>query len=257
MSLTFLILILFILAIVVFLLAFREPLARYAAGNAGNHGVVNATNQPSASPSPIATPVVTGKKTIIVIDGGTTEPSASPSPTATASPSPSPRASGKPKASPSASPKPTHSPGDNPEDLKTVVLYFTRVSDDGHISIEKVNRSIKFTDNTPLLSSIRALLKGPSGSELSNGIVSMIPAGTALLSAYIENSIAFLNFSENFQFNPLGGDGMRAQVRQVVWVATEFPTVKGVQFLIEGKKVAYLGGDNVAVDKPLNRNNLP
>ena len=76
------------------------------------------------------------------------------------------------------------------------------------------------------------------------------------LKAWVQDSVAYLNFSESFMFNPLGGDGLRAQVRQVVWVATEFPTVRSVQILIEGKKVQYLGGDNVAVGQPLTRQSM-
>ena len=137
-----------------------------------------------------------------------------------------------------------------------MTLYFARVQDDGKITVEKLSRSISYTES-PLVSSIKALLKGPAGPELSQGLVSMIPAGTTLLSAKVQDSVAYLNFSESFEFNPLGGDGLKAQVRQVVWVATEFPTVKAVQILIEGKKVQYLGGDNMAVGKPLTRQSLP
>ena len=257
MSLTFLILILFILAIVVFFLAFREPIARFAAGNAANHNNPSASEKPSLQPSPIPSPALSGHKTTIVIDGGAPSPEPSPSPH-TASPAPnstpSPHPSAKPKNSPKPldSPKPTKSPVINQEDLKAVVLYFARVEDNGKISMAKVNRSIRFNDSY-LVSSIQALLKGPSSSELSNGIVTMIPPGTSLLSAWVTNSIAYLNFSENFQFNSLGADGLRAQVKQVVWLATEFPTVKAVQILIDGKNQEYLGGDNVEIGKPITR----
>jgi germination protein M len=253
MSLTFLMLILVILAIVVFILAFREPLSRFASGNTRTP-----QNTPTSSPipQPTTTRGTSNGNSIIVIDGG------SPTPQKTATPTPKAdlRTSTTPKASPS--PTPQASPSQKPkttetkEDLKSVVLFFTKVDDEGRITMQKVSRAIKFNDS-PLSSSVNALLKGPSGSELSNGVVSMIPNGTMLLSAWVRDSIAYLNFSENFQFNPLGADGLRAQVRQVVWVATEFPTVKAVQILIEGKNVEYLGGDNVPVGKPISRQNSP
>lgn len=263
MSLTFLILILFILAIVVFFLAFREPIARFAAGTAANHGNTAAANTADSTPSPEPSPAASGKKTSIVVDGGQASPIPSlqpnPSPnnnTPAPSSQPSPRPSSKPKVSPSVSSTPSLKPAKTPngqEDLKAVSLYYTRVDDNGKISLAKVNRSIKFINDSPLVSSIQALLKGPTSAELSNGLISMIPKGTTLLSAWVTNSIAYLNFSENFQFNSLGADGLRAQVKQVIWVATEFPTVKAVQILIEGKTQEYLGGDNVEIGKPLTR----
>ena len=47
-----------------------------------------------------------------------------------------------------------------------------------------------------------------------------------------------MDFNESFRFNPQGLEALNAQLRQVVYAATEFPSVKEVQVLIEGKKVA-------------------
>lgn len=135
-------------------------------------------------------------------------------------------------------------------------MYFTRVQDDGSLVVEKKTRQIRFGES-PLSASLNALLKGPNSEELNDGLISMVPGGTVLLSAWVRDGVAFLNFNENFMFNPLGTDGMRAQVRQVVLSATEFPTVSSVQILIEGKKVNYLGGDGVAAGKPISRTSLP
>ena len=46
---------------------------------------------------------------------------------------------------------------------------------------------------------------------------------------------------------------MNAQLRQVVYAATEFPSVKSVQILIEGTKVRYLGTEGMRMDTPLSR----
>ena len=66
----------------------------------------------------------------------------------------------------------------------------------------------------------------------------------------MRGDVAYVDFSESFRFNSLGIDGMKAQLRQVVYAATEFPTVKKVQFLIEGKKVDYLGTEGVRINEP-------
>ncbi len=136
--------------------------------------------------------------------------------------------------------------------LKKLSIYMVNVSSDGRMSLENVSRSVDFGES-PLTASIQTLLKGPSGQEISSGLVSMVPVGTRLLSAWVSNDVAFLNFNENFMFNPLGTTGLAIQLRQIVFVATEFPTVKKVQILIDGKKTDYLGGDNVFVGKPLGR----
>ena len=46
---------------------------------------------------------------------------------------------------------------------------------------------------------------------------------------------------------------MDAQLRQVVYAATEFPSVKNVQILIEGTTVRYLGTEGMRLDAPLSR----
>jgi len=72
-----------------------------------------------------------------------------------------------------------------------------------------------------------------------------------LLSAYIQNGIAYLNFNDAFEFNPMGVEGFVAQLQQVVHTAIEFPSVSRVQFLINGKKMNYLGGEGIYIGKPI------
>jgi spore germination protein GerM len=69
----------------------------------------------------------------------------------------------------------------------------------------------------------------------------------------VKGDTATIDFSEQFRFNSLGIEGLRTQLRQVVWAATEFPTVSRVQVLIEGKHVDFLGPEGAAVDSPLGR----
>ncbi len=105
---------------------------------------------------------------------------------------------------------------------------------------------------SPLTFTIEALLKGPSLSERSHGMSSLIPEGSRLISATVKDGIAYLDFNENFQFNPLGTDGYQAQLQQIVYTATEFPSVQSVQILIEGKKIDYLH-EGIYVGNPLSR----
>jgi germination protein M len=134
-------------------------------------------------------------------------------------------------------------------------LYFIRVSDDGRILAEPVTRTIRY-DSGPLTGVVNALIAGPSAEDLNNGLLSLVPQGTELLSARVASGVAFLSFNEDFRFNSMGLEGLLAQLQQVVLTATEFETVDAVQILIDGRTVDYLGGDGVYVGSPLTAQDL-
>ncbi len=51
-------------------------------------------------------------------------------------------------------------------------------------------------------------------------------------------------------------DGLEAQLKQVVWTATEFGSVRSVQILIGGKIADYLGPEGLRIRDPLSRESL-
>jgi spore germination protein GerM len=131
-------------------------------------------------------------------------------------------------------------------------LFFAAVDQDGKIALKSVIRSIPATDS-PLRDTLEALLKGPTAQELNLGLVSMIPLDSRLRSVTVRGDTAVVDFSESFRFNAQGIEALDAQLRQVVYAATEFPSVRKVQVLIEGVAVRYLGMEGVRLDKPLTR----
>ena len=131
-------------------------------------------------------------------------------------------------------------------------IYFVFIGEDGVLSRKMVTREVE-KNNSPLVTSINLLLEGPQGTEVSKGCKSLIPNGTKLKSASVRDGVDYLNFSEDFEFNPLGVDGYLGQLMQVVFTATEFNTVNCVQFLIEGEKKEYLGSEGVWIGSPLSR----
>ena len=131
-------------------------------------------------------------------------------------------------------------------------LYFVYIGEDGVVSRKVITREVEKNDS-PLVTNINLLLKGPDSSEASKGYKTLIPPGTRLLSAYVRDGVAFLNFNEEFEFNRIGVDGYLAQLMQIVYTATEFSTVKSVQFLIDGQKKEYLGSEGVWIGSPLSR----
>jgi len=103
---------------------------------------------------------------------------------------------------------------------------------------------------------LNALAAGPSPEERKKGYSSLIPAGTKLLSATVRGTTAYLSFNDQFQFNSFGIEGYAAQLRQIVWTATEFDSVKDVQFLIEGRRVDYLGAEGIFIGSPVGRDSF-
>ena len=64
-----------------------------------------------------------------------------------------------------------------------------------------------------------------------------------------------MDFSENFLFNSFGLEGYMGQLKQIIYTATEFPTVKRVQILIEGQVKSYLG-EGIFIGNPLTRETI-
>ena len=129
-------------------------------------------------------------------------------------------------------------------------ICFVAIDSDGPVVRKEVTRNVQ--RDSPMGDALNMLLAGPSATESQTGCRSFIPAGTRLIGASVQNGIATLNFSEEFQFNQFGAEGSLAQLMQVVYTATEYSTVKSVQILIEGQKKAYLT-EGVWIGSPLNR----
>ena len=130
-------------------------------------------------------------------------------------------------------------------------IYFTQVDKDGAILRVKVSRNIPVSDS-PMTDSLNSLLAGPTAEEKRKGIINLIPQNTKILSAIVRGNTAYINFNEEFQFNTNGVEGYAAQLRQIIWTATEFPNVKDVQILIEGRRIDYLG-EGIWIGSPVSR----
>lgn len=96
------------------------------------------------------------------------------------------------------------------------------------------------------------LLRGPGADEAATGLSTSIPAGTALLGLRIVGGVAEVDLSGEFASGG-GSLSMLTRVAQVVYTLTGFPTVGSVRFLIDGERVASIGGEGVIVDPPLTR----
>jgi spore germination protein GerM len=147
------------------------------------------------------------------------------------------------------------------EEKKTVTytelqLCFLQIDTDGSINRKMIKRSVP-KNMSPLTTAINLLLQGPDTTKTEErNCISLIPQGTKLMSARVDDGIAYLSFSEEFEFNTLGTEGYMGQLMQIVYTASNFSTVKSVQFLIEGKKKDYLESEGQWIGSPLSKNSF-
>jgi len=134
-------------------------------------------------------------------------------------------------------------------------LFFFKLDAEGSITLKSVLRPVPSTDYT-LENTIKNLMQGPSSADLDKGYLSLIPDGTRLNTVKIVSQTARLDFSEEFSFNPLGYEGFNAQLKQLVYTATEFSQVDRVLFTINGELRDYINGEGMYTGEPLSRDSF-
>jgi len=148
---------------------------------------------------------------------------------------------------------PAEKPPAKPPETQTRdrTVYFMREGNGGDLTLAKTTRKLAVSDS-PLIDCVNALLAGPTAAEKNRGMINFIPPNTRLLSARVVNNTVHLNFNEEFRYNTFGREGCEAQLRQIVWTATEFPNVNNVQIEIDGKIVDFLI-EGIAIRNPIGR----
>jgi hypothetical protein len=160
-----------------------------------------------------------------------------PAPTSTATPSSSTSSPGGGPASPAQAPSGQQStpPTQGPAHEIDLQVWFTR------------NGKLFATDQTvpATISVARAaldrLLAGPSAAGYAAGLRSQIPAGTALLGLRISSGTATVDLSSSFE-SAASPPTMPLRIAQVVYTLTQFPTVTGLRFEINGQVFTVIGG---------------
>ncbi len=136
----------------------------------------------------------------------------------------------------------------------TAELYFIKyVEKNEKLVLVKVERNIPLSD-TPLTDTINLLLEGPNPSEEKKGITSVFWSSTKLRKAKIKNNIAYLDFNSEIETG-VGISMLQARLYQIVYTATQFPEVKSVKILINGKKKNTFSTEGLSIKNPLARLN--
>lgn len=143
-----------------------------------------------------------------------------------------------------------------PSTPNTYRLYFLKLTPEGRLEPASFARELPAVA-TPLAATLKALLLGPTLQDKAQGALSLVPEGTKLLSVRLKGKTALVSFSEEFQRNTSGLEGLAGQLRQIVWTATQFESVEEVQFLINGQYVEFLGDGELSISNPFTRANVP
>jgi hypothetical protein len=141
-----------------------------------------------------------------------------------------------------------------PPETRERVIYFVKIDNSGLVFTSPVKRRV-FASDSPLLDVLNLLLQGPTEAEQGQGFTSLIPEGVRIQNARVTGNTAVISFNENFMFNSYGAEGYIAQLRQIVWTATEFPNIYDIQILIEGRRVDFLG-ESIRIGRPIGRDSL-
>ena len=132
------------------------------------------------------------------------------------------------------------------EDMKVKVYY----PDESGLRLVEVEREIEVSkDADKYAAAVETMMTTPSEQELTE----IFPKHAKLLSVTVDNGIATVNFDDGLQKHFVGGSaGETFLVGSVVNALTNFDEIKGVQFLIDGKKIDSLAG-HMDLSEPVGR----
>jgi hypothetical protein len=134
--------------------------------------------------------------------------------------------------------------GEEPQGTVTYQVWFTTGE-----SLHVVKRTQAATPRVGT-AAVEALLEGPESFETETGLGTAIPRGTQLLGLEIEDAIAFVDLTSEFESGG-GSFSMFLRLAQVVCTLDQFPTVKGVLFKLDGEPVDVFSGEGIVLDHPV------
>lgn len=114
---------------------------------------------------------------------------------------------------------------------------------------EAVTRAIP---DTPAVATgaIKALLAGPTPEEAQDDLTSAIPPATLLLGLSIDDGLATIDLSREFESGG-GSFAMISRLAQVVYTLTQFPTVEVVTFELDGQPVTVFSNEGLLLEEPV------
>ena len=127
-----------------------------------------------------------------------------------------------------------------------ISVYYPDVNATGLVAVTK---NVKVKGQDKYRAAVEALLAGTDDKRLTT----VFPKKTKLLKVAVSGSTARVDFDKNLTAGFVGGStGEEMLVGSLVNTLTEFPEIKKVQILVEGKEIDSLSG-HLDLSKPVGR----
>ncbi len=152
-----------------------------------------------------------------------------------------------PTTTPTDAGEPTTTPSTAPAAEQLVDVYFVYDSQYA-VSVKRPAQS----SVTLARDALDALIAGPTQEEQQAGLFSAIPSDTLPLGVVIEKGLATVDLSREFEVGG-GSTAMLSRLAQVVYTLTQFPTVDGVAFKLDGQPVTVFSGEGILLEHPVDR----
>ena len=125
--------------------------------------------------------------------------------------------------------------------------------DDAGINLVAVNRTVEVADKADkYLAAVEVLINVPKEKDLT----AIFPKNAKLHGVTFKDGTAFVDFDSNITKSFAGGStGEELLVASVVKTLTEFPEVKQVRFLVDGKEIETLSG-HMDLSAPIKKSDL-
>jgi spore germination protein GerM len=161
--------------------------------------------------------------------------------TATTAPTPTPT-----DAPPATTEPPFDTESPEPADQLFVELFFIKEG----VSAKSVIRAVDMP--AVATNAIRELIAGPTPTERDTELSTAIPADTLLLGLSIDDGLATIDLSREFEVGG-GSFNILSRLAQVVYTLTQFPTIDEVLFHLDGEPVDVFSGEGVVLEDPVDR----
>ena len=129
---------------------------------------------------------------------------------------------------------------------QTVSVYLMR---DGLLAV--AHRTLA-TGASPERAALDQLLLGASDTERASGFASAVPTGSRVLAFSISGTTATVDLTAAFA-SGAGSTSTLGRLAQVTFTLTQFPTITGVVFRLDGKDVSVFGSEGVILNGPQTR----
>ncbi|MEX2535437.1 MAG: GerMN domain-containing protein [Trueperaceae bacterium] len=140
--------------------------------------------------------------------------------------------------------------------LPDTLIYFV-TEEESLLRLEAVGRrSSAGSAEERARSAVAELAAGPSESERSRGLSTVVPTETTVRGIRISNGILHLDLAKEFESGG-GSASMQGRLYQLFYTLTQPSGIEGVELSVDGNMVVAFGGEGILIDSPWLRSQHP